>query len=234
MTQVWFFDLDAAAAALEQSEASVPRLSADEGARIEAVAGTAERRRRRSAYIAQRLVLENLFGPGLRGQTLPRDHHGRPYLPVGVPGSVSLAHTENVALVAASNGPRIGADVEMQRIVRMSPVRRALIQSAAQRLSKEPLSAMQDRGFLQAWTRLEALAKADGQGIGHLLTRIGAVGGKPYDLDAAATIAASHGLYIHDLDLGPTLFASLATGNAGKPAIHRGEAGLHKKLDFKD
>ncbi|MEQ1698435.1 MAG: hypothetical protein ABL901_21625 [Hyphomicrobiaceae bacterium] len=226
INQIWLIDLDRSAAPLNDSEATCPRLAPAEIARLQAIADPASQRLRRAAYIAQRLALERHFGPALRGVNLRRDAHGRPHLPPGHTGSVSLAHTANLALIAVSNAPRIGADLESTRPIRMTPARRHIIETAAANLSPQALPLDPDARFLQAWTRLEALAKADGHGIGHILTAIGAVGqpcGAPADpvrQSATATLAKSHGLHIHDLDAGPGLYAALA-GNAQRPALNR-------------
>lgn len=231
VTQLWLVDISHAADALLDGEAATPRLASGERTRLDAISDLAVQRLRRAAYIARRLALETIFGPTMRQIELPPDHYGRPHLPASYSGSVSLAHTGNVALIAVSRNPRIGVDLETSRAIRMSPARRAIIESAAQSLSALPLPEDPQARFLQAWTRLEALAKADGHGIGHLLTRIGAVGqpsgaSNPALQSAAATMARSHGLHIHDLPLGPSLFAALATPNNEKPAIHHWPAGL--------
>ena len=222
--KVWLVDLDDTAAALQAREAAHPALSPSEHTRLDAITNPIEQARRRTAYIAQRLILIHIFGPGLHQADLPRDALGRPHLPLGHTGSISLAHTGTHALIAVSNAPRIGVDLEAPRTIRMSPARRALIESAAAQLSPDELPTNGDARFLQAWTRLEALAKADGHGIGHLLTAIGAVGGGPSTPQAASALAASHALIVQDLSfkhlpLGPSLFAALATVDTVRPAV---------------
>lgn len=225
-TQLWLIDLTHAAAVLFGCEATCSRLSQAEIARLEAIADPAVQRLRRAAYLAQRLALERHFGPALRGIDLPRDAHGRPHLPPGHTGSVSLAHTGDFALIATSSAPRIGVDLETPRPIRMSQSRRAIIEAAAAKLSPHALPLDPDARFLQSWTRLEALAKADGHGIGHVLTAIGAVGQPrtapcdPTRQSAASVLAVTYGLHIHDLDVGPGLYAALA-GSAQPPALNR-------------
>ncbi len=225
-TQLWIIDLDCSAAALFDCESNCPRLAPDEIARIQAIAGPAIQRLRRATYIAQRLILERLFGPALRGVELPRDSRGRPRLPPAHTGSVSLAHTGNLALIAVSRAPRIGVDLEVPRDIYMTPARRHIIETAAASLSTQPLPPDPDASFLHAWTRLEALAKAEGGGIGRVLTAIGAVGQPrgflphPAHLSAAAAIAASYGLRVYDLDAGPALYAAIASSTP-PPALNR-------------
>jgi len=222
VSKVWLVDLDRATDALFEGEAITPRLSPGETASLDAITNPDIKRLRRAAYIARRLVLERMFGASTRQRDLPRDRYGRPELPPGFTGSHSLSHVGPFALIAASLAPRIGVDLESPRIVRMPPVRRAIIQSAARTLSPDSLPIDDDAGFLQAWTRLEALAKADGRGIGHLLTMIGAVGGSSPDLHAASALAASHALAVHDLPLGPGLTAAIVTIDTVRPAVIHG------------
>ncbi len=224
-TQLWLIDLDRSAAGLFDCEAACPRLAPDEIAHLQAIPDPDNQRLRRAAHIAQRLILERLFGPEFRTVVLPRDSLGRPHLPPNLTGSVSLAHTSNFVLIGASRAPRIGVDLEAPRVIPMTRARRDIIEAAAASLSQQALPLAPDARFLQAWTRLEALAKADGRGIGHVLTAIGAVGqprgtSNPALTRAAAKIAASHGLRTHDLDAGPALYAAIACA-AKPPALKR-------------
>ena len=225
-TQLWLIDLDRSAAALFDCESNCPRLAPDEIARLQAIADPAIQRLRRAAYIAQRLILERLFGSAIRGIELPRDSRGRPHLPPAHTGSVSLAHAGDLALIAVSRAPRIGVDLEGPREIHMTPARRHIIETAAASLSTQPLPPGPEACFLQAWTRLEALAKAEGRGIGRVLTTIGAVGQPrgclphPARLSAAAGIAASYGLRVYDLDAGPALYAAVASSTP-PPALNR-------------
>jgi 4'-phosphopantetheinyl transferase len=205
-------------------EAACPRLAPGDIARLQAIRDPATQRLRRAAHIAQRLILERLYGPPIRRVELHRDSRGRPHIPAGFTGSVSLAHTEGLALIAASHTPRIGVDLEAQRDIFMTPARRNIIETAAARLTRQALPRHPDASFLQAWTRLEALAKAEGRGIGRVLTAIGALGqrGTPHPAcqSAAAEIAASLDLSVHDLEAGPSLYAALAGGSI-PPALNR-------------
>ena len=222
--ELWLVDLDCCATALFACETACPRLSADEIERLQSIKAPQTERLRRAAYIVQRLVLERLFGPDLRQRPLSRDSAGRPHLPSSHTGSISLAHTGNLALIAATPASRIGVDLEMPREVRMTTARRNIIESAAASLSPQPLPLDPDARFLQAWVRLESLAKADGRGIGHVLTRIGAVG-QPRGssntalLTSAREIATVSDLQIYDLDAGPNLYAAVAAQSVTRPPI---------------
>lgn len=76
--------------------------------------------------------------------------------------------------------------------------------------------APQDREVLRAWTRLEALAKACGCGIGRLLAGLGLAGsgGRSLSVEAAAAnarrLAAAEGLAVCDLELPRGLLGAVA------------------------
>jgi len=222
VSKVWLVDLDRSTDALFEGETTTPRLSAEEAASLDAITNPDIKRLRRAAYIARRRVLEQVFGAAIRQRDFPRNRYGRPELPSGFTGSHSLSHAGRFALIAASQASRIGVDLEAPRTIRMPAVRRAIIQSAARTLSPNPLPIDDDACFLQAWTRLEALAKADGHGIGHLLTAIGAMGGSPARPHAASALAASHALTVHDLPLGSGLTAAIVTIDTVCPAVIHG------------
>jgi phosphopantetheinyl transferase len=70
--------------------------------------------------------------------------------------------------------------------------------------------------FLRAWTRLEALAKARGDGIGHLLTTLGITASGVKELTAeeaqarASAMIASSGLQIADIALPDASIGAIA------------------------
>jgi 4'-phosphopantetheinyl transferase len=85
-----------------------------------------------------------------------------------------LAHTHGVALIAVCREGAIGVDIEYERPVAMAPDRRAAIEAAAQALSRQALpdGPAENARFLQAWTRIEALGKYSGEGVGAVLEAI--------------------------------------------------------------
>lgn len=86
------------------------------------------------------------------GTALQRDEHGRPYSSTGQP-HLSVAHDDlTVAVAFATHGP-VGIDIE--------PRSRRVPAAVVDLL--EPLGESDD---LSAWTTYEAIAKADGRGIG--------------------------------------------------------------------
>jgi phosphopantetheinyl transferase len=211
-TEVWLVDVDAEGEWLLANEAACPRLAPDEENRVAALKDVHEQRRRRATYIAQRFVLERFFGPQVRSVTLLRDSHGRPLLPpeCAATGAVSLAHAGQLALIGCTTGTRIGVDLELPREPIMTGPRREKIERAAATLCPPPLPADPQARFLQAWVRLEALAKADGRGIGHLLGTIGVIGGSPASNghDAARVLMAEHHCRLFDLDVAVGVYAA--------------------------
>ena len=165
---VWRVDLIGNQAFLEAEEERTPRLPADERARL---AGT-HKSPQRLAHIALRMCLEATTGAVYRGLPFQRGPTGKPALGGNAP-HFSLAHTREVALIAVSAGGPVGVDIEHERVVTLSDERRQAIEAAAQTLSSRPLPGSQpatNARFLQAWTRLEALAKCTGEGIGAVLS----------------------------------------------------------------
>jgi 4'-phosphopantetheinyl transferase len=169
VVDVWFVDLLAAQATLVAQERSTPRLSADDAKRL------ADPRRctQRLAHIALRVCIEAVGGPSLRSRPYVRGPAGKPSFDAGGP-HFSLAHTHGVALIAVCREGAIGVDIEYERPVAMAPDRRAAIEAAAQALSRQALpdGPAENARFLQAWTRIEALGKYSGEGVGAVLEAI--------------------------------------------------------------
>ncbi|MEQ1670646.1 MAG: hypothetical protein ABL893_07300, partial [Hyphomicrobium sp.] len=194
-----FADLAVALSALEDAERQTPRLAADEVARyanICAARGEGEARIWRAAHIVLRIVLERQASRVVRGVAYEIAPGGRPQLPANVNTAglqFSLSHTGQAALIAVSNAGPIGIDLEMTRDVKVSIERRQRILHAAGQLASSDQQApsktsslieasdggSENAGFLQAWVRLEALAKASGTGIGRILTQAGVAGVRP-------------------------------------------------------
>jgi 4'-phosphopantetheinyl transferase len=87
----------------------------------------------------------------------------------------SLSHARGVALIGLTPAGTIGVDVERTREVRIAAERRAAIEAAGAALGAS-LAGDGNTRFLHAWVRLEAYAKADGCGIGRLLTQLSNLG----------------------------------------------------------
>ncbi|MEQ1651753.1 MAG: phosphopantetheinyl transferase [Hyphomicrobium sp.] len=228
-------------AALEAAEAATPRLAADEVARhlnASSSRGTVDAALWRAAHIALRLLLERYAGPGVRGQAYAIEPGGRPRL--YLPGAqrtaphFSLSHAGAYALIALSDVAPVGIDLETERTVTVADARRQRIETAAARLATD--AHLPDSGnarFLQAWVRLEAVAKASGLGIGRILTEAGAVGGSgaadtvPIHAGLVRDLVLPEGCYgaISGLQLPPILLVQQVTSKAGGLSGLRGLAG---------
>lgn len=176
-------DIPAIAGYLDLEERATPRLSTCDSERAIRMSAHSpnEGRAWRTARVATRIVLERWIGPEIRGRAFALEPGGRPHLGSGAV-AFSLSHSGSLALIAVARHGTIGADIEQVRPLRMSDERRARIVSAARRLSPScspiaaPLSAYGEADVLQAWVRLEAIAKASGLGVGQLLTETGVIG----------------------------------------------------------
>jgi 4'-phosphopantetheinyl transferase len=94
---------------------------------------------------------------------------------------------------------------------------RARIERAARELAPRALLPLDpDRRLLQAWVRIEAAAKAEGTGVGPLLTRLG-VGGTSREANPPSVPAS---IEVHDLALADGLFGAVAlAAGASLPAV---------------
>jgi 4'-phosphopantetheinyl transferase len=216
--EIWCIDLTDARAALLALEARVPRLSVEEHRRAEALSDASTREEWLAAHIALRLLIERTCGNQWRQVAFTHDDRGKPRLE-GAPVEFSLSHARGLALIALSRGGIVGVDVERTRTVRIDPARRHRICEAGAAMSAAILPAAEDERFLQAWVRLEALAKAEGCGIGRMLTRLGILGaGARAPAKSSATRATAEAVLdqspassVRDLALGEGVFGAVAS-----------------------
>jgi 4'-phosphopantetheinyl transferase len=206
--ELWFVDLNASGAGLNHIEARQPRLSRDDLAKIECSVTRGAASHRRAAHIALRLIIERMFGPQWRAQPFALAGTGKPYLD-GLTGGFSLTHVDHYALVGVSNGGAIGVDLEPVKVRAVASERRQRIEAAALSIAHGArLPDQAEARFLQAWVRLEALAKCDGRGIGRLLTGLQIIGSlHSVDHEAATTYAAAaaEAFDVCDVALDPAL-----------------------------
>lgn len=174
-SEIWFVDIAAAAPALQAFEARHLLLSAAEHERAAALRDDVVRSEWLAAHIALRVIIGRACGPDAARQTFAVTERGKPFLAQS-PYAFSLSHAPGVALIGLSTGWTIGVDIERHRDVRIGEARRAGIEAAAEHLSVDVLPGDPTMRFLQAWVRIEALAKADGCGVGRMLTRLGVRG----------------------------------------------------------
>jgi len=205
--ELWCVDLAAAGAALHTLEERTPRLSAADRARAADLSDVTVRAEWVATHIALRLLIERAAGTQCRRATFVRSERGKPHLD-GAPLAFSISHAPGLALIGLAPGGSIGVDVERTRRVRVGEARRARIEEAGAALSTAPLPTKGNARFLQAWVRLEALAKADGCGIGRLLTRLGILGAGNL---VVALLAGDTPPSVRDLHLGDGVFAAVAS-----------------------
>jgi 4'-phosphopantetheinyl transferase len=208
--EIVFVELDRSLALLEAVEENVPRLSAGDLARIEALAHNLDQQRRwRASRIATRIVLERAGGLDCRKADFAIEANGRPSLARGRP-HFNISHSAGAVLIATSNRAPVGVDLERLRSLAMTDDRRRrLVEAAARRTCGPELAPDRDADVVRAWVRLEAAAKALGTGIGRLLTEEGVMGGETQ----AAETGASARLDIRDLEVPQDYVATIAASN---------------------
>lgn len=222
--ECWFVDLQASAEALRDIERATPRLSDWDRKNAAAFADAAAGTEWLLAHVALRILLERMVGQRWRGVPLERAAHSKPRL-ADAPVAFSLSHVAGLALIAVGPHEPIGVDLERTRAVHMRPDRRARIEAAAAELDVD--TALPDAGdarFLQGWVRLEAAAKAQGCGIGRLLTRLGLTRESEITMEAVAARAHSltEAIRVRDLAVGKRLFAAVATSpQVPVPSVRR-------------
>ena len=173
-TRVWLVDLDAAMAVLDDLSSDMPPPSGADRADLEGGANLPALRRL-TAHRALRVAIAHHFGRGWAGAPIITGEHGKPGI-ASLPGDFSLSHSGGWALLATTDQTAIGVDLELPRAVLLSPPRTAAMITAARLASSDPDAI---GGILDAWVRLEAIAKATGEGIGATLAALGVRGRTP-------------------------------------------------------
>lgn len=202
--RIWLVDLDAA-----RRRAAGP-LPVGDLARLVRIRDPRERKRRRAAYAALRHLVARFAGRPAGSVAILRRGRGAPRL-AGAPLVFSLSHSGGFALVALARRGSLGVDLEPARPIEMPAARRAQVAAAASALGPRSLDAASDEDLLQAWTRLEALAKATGDGIGATLMRLG-VRAQPASQCTPRAEGWVPAIPIHDLRLPHGLKGALARG----------------------
>lgn len=232
-------DLQRCAPALLALEGNTSRLPSEQAAEVAALRVYDARKKRHIAHIALRLLLENyVAAASLRGIAFVLGKHGRPCL-ADSDVAFSLSYSGDQALIAIADAVAgagsVGIDFETWRQIRMPLARRRRIEAAAVVLTSNcgsngtmALAAEQgayerqdkvkqlgeDAAFLQAWTRLEAVAKASGLGIATILDRFDLLGaGKTWTKQSAVMVEqllAEECLWVQDLAMGEGKFAAIA------------------------
>jgi 4'-phosphopantetheinyl transferase len=221
--EIWLVDLEKSAEALARLDGDARRLAADEYDRANAINDVRERRHRLATDTALRIVLERIAGPSVRGLPFARHPGRKPRLEPGG-AEFSIAHIDGLALIGVSSKLPLGVDLERIRPVKMSSRRLAEISAIGAGLSDKPLPTLgTERTFLQAWTRLEAFAKARGRGLAQTLADVGVRGRERRafslaELEVRARkVAHDARITVHDLRLSPTLLGAVGAPHGVRP-----------------
>lgn len=233
---VWLADIDAGGAALDEFERRFSLLTSDERARAEGPGPLLARQRTRTR-VALRALLASRLGLDAAQSAFLLSPAGKPRL-AGTTLDFSVSHSGRFALVALSPGGPVGVDIETRSQVKMHPDRLQAIEAAAIALAPDmPLPAQGDAiRFVQAWTRLEALAKANGAGVGELLSSLGirgpaaTLGDHPAKDVSTLLIVDGCALRITDLRLGCA--ASVAGPNSADVVLRRLPTALNDLIDL--
>jgi phosphopantetheinyl transferase len=208
-----------------QRSAGVDAVGADRGpvelwhlGRAHAPVGEQEGDERALARRLLRAALARHVGPERAGQPFEIGPHGKPRLVAlaGEPApAFSMAHAAGVALVAIAYGATVGVDIEPYRTLQMRAERRRLLEAVGAALAPEfPLPGEPQARFFAAWTRLEATAKATGEGVARLLDEVGGrhLGAveEAEIVRRAAALLAREGVAVHDLAVGSGFAAAVA------------------------
>lgn len=177
--ELWLVDLEKSSAALFAAEARTARLAASDKHRLAEITEPRSRRERELSAIALRLVLARVAGDGrYDGVAFERSATGKPSLGAAAI-TFNLSHSAGFALIAAvpSAAAMLGVDLQRVAPLKMAAERRSRIVAAAAGLAAEPLPGEVDgeRAVIQAFVRIEAVAKASGLGLAHVLARFGII-----------------------------------------------------------
>lgn len=177
-------------------------------------------RERHAAYRLLRVILSARIGSAAAVLPISRTPAGKPRIE-GSDIEFSLSRSGDLLTIAISDTGPVGVDIERSRCIKAGPRRQARVVAAGEAIANgRALPAGRDdvqARYLHAWVRLEALAKATGEGIGSLLTRLGIIGGTPPVVEMPAA-----GWRIADLDMDAGQFGALATSaHAGSIAVRR-------------
>jgi len=159
---VWCVPLACTASVERQLSALLDPVEVGRGERF---ATGDDRRRHVVSHAVLRLILSAFTGCDPRVIQIATTVRGKPYL-VERGLHFSLSHDADVALIAVTTSGRIGVDVERVRPdLRLDVFARPLVPEADVTRIEELEPEVRTRAWFQAWTRMEAIAKASGNGI---------------------------------------------------------------------
>ena len=122
--------------------------------------------KRARSHAALRLILAAVTGSEPRALRFATGYRGKPYLLDPRAPHFSLSHSGDVALIAVTYDGPVGVDVERIRpdLEIAAFARNLVAPDEVGRIEALP-HERRERAWFQAWTRLEAVAKASGAGL---------------------------------------------------------------------
>ena len=208
---LYLVDCDRLAEALDAVEGRQHLLPSGEHQRAEMISPPPHSARWRCGRIALRLVLSRYIGAALARTPFLASPQGRPSV-AGAAIDFSLSDSGPMLLIAVSQAGRIGVDIEQPRTLKMAPERIARLVAASKGLT----DSAEEVSPTQAWTRIEAFAKAAMPSLAACLSALGTAGhrGHPQslaELEArASAVRAGANVTVQDLALGECLSGAVA------------------------
>ena len=205
--EVWWVDTSTAGATLDQFAQATDLLTAQD------IDGRSNESR--WARVVLRFALSRYGDKELAFCPIEAAAAGQPFLLNRNGPTFSISHSaDHIAVALATDGP-IGIDIECNRPIKMSTKRQLQIaaQARAHGLDVSINAGATDTGieFLTLWTKLEALAKARGDGIGAVLTEL-----KAQPSEAARNLFSKVGatdVRVQPLSLANELVGALVAAN---------------------
>jgi 4'-phosphopantetheinyl transferase len=159
---VWYVPLACTASAEQRLSEFLDPVEAARAARF---ASRDERRRHVVSHGVLRLILSAFTRCDPRAIHIAATTAGKPYV-VGRGPHFSLSHCGDVALVAVTRGGPTGVDVERVRSdLELDTFARPLVSAPDIARIEARAPEARRREWFQAWARLEAVAKASGEGL---------------------------------------------------------------------
>ena len=167
--ELWLLDRAKLQEFLAKIELDQGLLSTDEIERAKAMTDRLAAIRWQCGQTALRMLIRTRLGMAIAAVPMLRTAGGRPLLPDPA-FDFSLSHCGPHLLIGLSRTGRIGVDIEIDRNLRMTASRLERLVAAATGLT---LSEERSATPVQAWTRIEAFAKATAPNVGAALEALG-------------------------------------------------------------
>jgi 4'-phosphopantetheinyl transferase len=145
--------------------------------------------------------------------------HGKPRVVADGAPEVSISHSGDRVVLAATDGPPVGIDVEELRDTEVDSLA-ATVFSAAELHAFRALPAGERKGaFFMYWARKEAVVKTTGRGMSVPMSKLtlSSPGVPPKLLESTASEVDAALVHLLDLDAGPDYRASVAVLSATAP-----------------